>query len=141
MEEKMSGKEKKNSYLVDLINTFPAFITFTLDPVTVQIGTDSIQYLARELVVFPLLGVVAEDIFTHQTFTTFPNVHEIEFEELSKPLIQFLTDKLSSTGSCSNMFVCFGSLGRNWLSVTVVSTCTIIVDISVWKGREREEVV
>jgi len=57
------------SYLIYLINAFSSFITFSFNPMSVEVRTDSIEHFARELIFFPLFCVELKDTLIHKANT------------------------------------------------------------------------
>lgn len=58
-----------NTYWIDFIYSFATFITLTANPVSIEVGTDSIQHFAWKSIILPLLSVEFQDTFIHQVFT------------------------------------------------------------------------
>ena len=56
-EQDLRNPERTSTYRVDVVDAFSSFVTFPSDPVTVEIGTNTVQHFGRELVILPLLGV------------------------------------------------------------------------------------
>lgn len=59
----------RKSYRIDFIDSFASLITFTANPMSIEVGTYSIQHFAGKSVVFPLLSVELQDTLIHQVFS------------------------------------------------------------------------
>lgn len=67
--ENTAERCSKESYRIDFIDSFPSFVTLTANPVSIEVGTNSIQNFAGKPVVFPLLSVELQHTLIHQIFS------------------------------------------------------------------------
>jgi hypothetical protein len=56
-------------------------IVFSLNPVSIQVGTEAIEYFAAELVIFPLLGEKLEQSLVLEVDATALQPVQIELKE------------------------------------------------------------
>lgn len=115
--------------LVDLVHILTALLALALHPMPVQVGADTVQHLARELILLPALGVEAQHFLVHQIDPILVQPHEVVLEKLLQPFVQLLADQLGPARRCADAFFRYLRRARARVGL-LVDTRTVIVDMS-----------
>lgn len=111
---------------------------------TIQVGANTVQHFARELIFLPFLCVKCQNIFAHQIDAFAFELFQILLEEVLETLIEFKANELSASWN--------GLLSRLWWSSSratirlvgvsslngiglLMDTCAIVIDVSAQSGK------
>lgn len=112
----------------------------------IEIGTDAVEDLARELVLFPFLCIERENVFAHQIDALAFQLDEVVLKEVLQALVQLKSDQLSASGgsllchaltTATDGFTVAG--GAN--SRLLVDTGAVVVDMSEQEEEDDAELV
>ena len=97
---------------------------------SVEIGADSVENFAAELVFLPLSRVELENWFINKLVAIVQETHLVRLQILLQSFVQLQTNKLSSARLSSLLSLGSGCPGPG-LSVVLVDAGAVVVDVSV----------